>query len=252
MRRARWLMVAVVVVAAALAVANIPTTTDQGVDFKVTRHSLPLYVKVLDFAERDVNYKRLAGDITGGAASDEARLRAVFDWTRTNIRNTPPGFPVIDDHVWHIVVRGYGQDDQKADVFTTLLSYAGVSAYWIFVGPRPELALSLAKIDGRWRLVDVPNGVIFRTPDGRLATVDEVSADHRLAITQGPEYYGGIGYGRYFNRFRSPDAPVITRPEMQMFWPRLWFNLRHLAGRSGRAWEMRPASREAAGIGSSE
>jgi hypothetical protein len=242
----RRLALALAAIAAVVAIANIPLTTLQGVNYVVTPRVLPAYVKAIDFVERDVNYGQLAAQVTAGARSDEAKMRAVFDWTRANVRSTPEGFPVIDDHVWHIVIRGYGQDDQKADVFTTLLTYAGVPAYWIFIGPRPELTLSLVRVNGRWRAIDVANGVIFKAPDGQLATAEDVAADHRLAIAQGPAQYGGIEYGRYFDRFRAPDAPAITRPEMQMLWPRLWFNMKRMAGRGGRPWEMRPASREAA------
>jgi hypothetical protein len=221
-------------------VANVPTTTRQGVNYVVTTRTLPAYAKALDFAERSVNYGQLAGQITTGAPTDEARMRAVFDWTRGNIRDTPPGFPVIDDHVWHIVIRGYGQDDQKADVFTTLLSYAGVRAYWIFIGPRPELTLSLVEVDSRWRPVDVANGVIFKAPDGQLATVAQIAEARELAVRQGPATYQGLPYAQYFDGFRPPATPGITRPEMQMFWPRVWYSARRLAGAGGSAWEMRP------------
>ena len=233
--------------AALVAVANVPTTTHQGVNFVVSARTLPAYVKALDFVDRDANYKGLARQIAGRGSSEEARLRAVFEWTRTNIRDTPAGFPVVDDHVWHIIIRGYGQDDQKADVFTTLLTYAGVPAYWIFIGPRPELTLSLVEIEGKWRAIDVPNGVIFKGPDGQLATPELISADRQLVARQGPPRYRGLEYTRYFDRFRAPTAPDITRAEMQMVWPRIWFNVKRLAGRGGDAWNMRPPSRETPG-----
>jgi hypothetical protein len=228
-------------------VANVPTTTRQGVNYVVTARTLPAYVKALDFVERSVNYEQLARQIAGGAASDEGRMRAVFDWTRANIRDTPIGFPVIDDHPWNIVIRGYGQDDQKGDVFTTLLSYAGVRSYWIFIGPRPELTLSLVEIDRRWRPVDVANGVIFRGPDGQLATVEQLGESRDRAPRQGPVTYQGLPYSRYFEGFRPPAPPGITRPEMQMFWPRVWYATRRLAGTGGSAWEMRPLAAQQPG-----
>jgi hypothetical protein len=227
-------------IAVLVGVANVPTTTRQGVNYVVTTRTLPAYVKALDFVERSVNYQQLARQIAGDAPSDEARMRAVFDWTRANIRDTPPGFPVIDDHVWHIIVRGYGEDDQKADVFTTLLSYAGVRAYWIFIGPRPELTLSLVEIDRRWRPVDVANGLIFKGPDERLATVEQLGESRDLGPRQGPATYQGLPYSRYFEGFRPPAPPTITRPEMQMVWPRVWYATKRLAGAGGTAWEMRP------------
>lgn len=245
--RVRRVGIAVALSLTIVAVANIPTTTKQGVNFVVSPRSMPLYAKALDFIDRDVNYRRLAAEITAGAATDEAKLRAVFDWTRANVRDTPVGMPVVDDHIWHIIVRGYGQDDQKADVFTTLLTYAGVRAYWIFIGTEPELVLSLALVNGQWRAVDVSNGVIFRTASGRLATQEDLGADHALAVKEGPATYRGVPYARYFARFSAPLAPGLTHPEMQMLWPRVWFSIARVIGRGGTTWEMRPPTRHLPG-----
>ena len=40
----------------------------------------------------------------------------IFIWTHKNIRKAPEGLPVIDDHVWHTIIRGYGINDQSSDV----------------------------------------------------------------------------------------------------------------------------------------
>jgi hypothetical protein len=233
-----------IVVVALIGLANAPLTTLRGVNFVVSPHRLPAYVKAVDFVDRHVNYGRLADQITAAADSDAAKLQAVFEWTRANVRDTPNGFPIVDDHPWNIVVRGYGEPDQKSDVFTVLLSYAGVRAYWIAIGPGPELMLSLALVDGRWRPVDVENGVVFKN-GGNLATVEDLAADRQLASRQGPASYEGVRYGTYFERFRPPIAPDITRAEEQMPSARAWFEMRRLVGRRGQAWEMRPASRAA-------
>ena len=245
-RPLRRLVVLAFAIVAAIAIANIPTTTYQGVNYVVTAHSLPLYTKALDFIDRDIHYRKQAAEVTAGRSTDEAKARAVFDWARANVRDTPAGFPVIDDHAWHIIVRGYGQSDQKADVFTTLLSYAGVPAYFIFIGPKPELALSFAKSDGRWRVADVDNGVMFRSRSGQWATAEELAADPGIAAMQGPKMYGGISYARFFDGFRAPIPPDLTRPDMQVPGARTWFQMKKLAGRGGREWEMRPPSRQAA------
>lgn len=242
--RGRRVGLALAALVAIVAIANVPTTTNQGVNFVVSPHSLPLYAKALDFLDRDSNYRRLATQVMSGATNDEAKVRAAFDWTTANIRDTPPGFPIVDDHTWHIIVRGYGQDDQQASVFTTLLAYAGVRAYWIFIGPRPELVLSLAQVDGRWRAVDVSNHIIFRTVNGRLATAEDLAADRGLAARQGPPQYHGLAYARYFDRFHAPVAPDLTHAEMQMLWPRAWFAVKRLVGRGGTTWEMRPPTRQ--------
>jgi hypothetical protein len=246
-RPVRGLLAGLVVIAALVALANIPTTTDQGVDFVVTRHSLPLYVKALDFVDRDIHYRRQAAEITAGANTDELKARAVFDWTRANIRRQPPGYPAIDDHIWHIIVRGYGQSDQQADVFTTLLSYAGVPAYFIFIGPRSnqELSLSLVKIDGRWRVADVENNMMFRSRNGQWATAEDVAADPAFAAAQGPAIYQGVPYASVFDGFHAPIPPDLTRADMQVPGARTWFQLRQLFRPGLRGWDMRPPSRRA-------
>ena len=242
-RRGRRAGLTVAVLLVAVAVANIPTTTRQGVNFVVSSHSLPLYAKALDFLDRDSNYRRLTAEVMSGATTDDAKMLAAFAWTTGNIRQTPSGFPIIDDHTWHIIVRGYGQDDQQASVFVTLLAYAGVRAYWIFIGTRPELVLSLVRVDGAWRAVDVSNHLIFRAADGRLATADDLAADHGIAVRQGPPLYQGLPYARVFERFHAPDPPDVTHAEMQMAGPRLWFEMKRVIGRGGRRWDMRPPSR---------
>ena len=242
----RRVLAAAIVLAAIIAFANVPFTTLRGVNYVVTPRTLSFYEKTLDFLDRDVNYRRLAAEVTAGAATETAKAKAVFDWTRANIKSTPQELPVIDDHIWHIIIRGYGQPDQKADVFTAVLSYAGVPAYWIFIGPRPEMPLSFVRVDGRWRVADVENGVMFRAKTGDLATPEEIAADHSIVVQQGPREYGGVPYARFLERFAAPIPPDLTRAEMQMPGWRLWLELRKLVGRGGHEWQMRPPSRRAA------
>ena len=56
--RARRVGLALAALVAIVAIANVPTTTKQGVNFVVSPHSLPLYAKTLDFLDRDSNYRR--------------------------------------------------------------------------------------------------------------------------------------------------------------------------------------------------
>lgn len=232
-RRLGWATVAVLL-SGTCAVALMPVTTSQGVNFVVTNHRLPVYAKVLDFIDRDINYGRLAGEVAAGATTDEQRTLAVFDWTRAHVRDTPPDFDVIDDHVWHIVIRGYGKDDQKSDVFVTLLTYAGVRAYMQAVGPE-KLVLSFPRVDGRWRVLDVANGIVFRNRSGAMATPEELAADPSLIeqVAAG-RTYSGQPYIVNFRGFRAPVPPDMLRAEMQMSIPRVVFQIKRLVGRGGR------------------
>ncbi len=213
-------------------VANWPVSMRQGVDFEVSTIELPLYVKALDFVQRDAGYRQLASRIVPDDASAEARALMLFAWTREHVRDVPPGLPVIDDHVWHIVIRGYGTDDQKADVFTTLATYAGVRAYWALIGEAPKLALSFVQVDGRWRVFDVANGIVFHTSGGDLATPDELAAEPALVeAAAGQRLFRGRPYLSYFTRFHPPEPPDVLRSEQQMLGPRLRAWVRRLVNR---------------------
>jgi hypothetical protein len=219
-----------------VAVGLIPTETRIGIDSSVSIRTLPLYAKALDFIQRDSSYARLATEIVGEETSPERRTLAIFEWTRRNIRETPPDLPAFDDHVWHTIIRGYGGKD---DVFTTLTMYAGVPAFWINSGDTtPHLHLSLAWIDRRWRVFDVTNGVIFRDRSGALASVEELARDPWvLESVAADRKYRGESYASFFVGFRPPIAPDILFPELQMLWPRLTYRVRRLVGLGRREWQ---------------
>ena len=111
-----------------------------------------------------------------------------------------------------------------ADVFCTLVTYAGVPAFWVFVRDAPErpvLALSFAKVDGAWRVFDVAQGVVFRDARGRLLDVETLLATPTLL--EGPL---GVSYAAYLERLRPFMVPDPLRAEQQMVWPRLLFEIR--------------------------
>ncbi len=209
--------------------ASAPLTTRQGVDFRVQTHPIPLYLKAVSFLDRHWQYQQQARDITRGLVSDQERVLAVFAWTRAHILPTPPAFPIVDDHILHIMIRGYGEPDQMADVFTTLSTYAGVSAFWRPVkaaGGSQRLILSFARVDGRWGVFDVAGGVVFRDAQGRLTDMQELMARPALAReSAGVTVPSGIPYERYVEGMRVFNVPTMLRAKKQMPWPRLAFEL---------------------------
>lgn len=76
-------------IAGLTAVAQIPAETRQG-------------AKALDVVQRDSSYARLVQRLVSEEMSAESRALTIFEWTRKNIRDTPAGFPMVDDHVSHI------------------------------------------------------------------------------------------------------------------------------------------------------
>lgn len=211
-----------------------PVTTRQAVDYRVHEITLPLGVKVSEFLLRDYWYRRLAKEIAPAGQPVEERLAKILAWTQANIRPIPPGWPVMDDHIYYTLIRGYGVDEQRADVFTTLSSYAGIPAFWAVVKTEAEsperLILSFAKIEGRWTVWDVDRGISFRMEDGSLASVSDLSAHPEWSRPSGGEIqHQGRPYADFL-RLGLPHffVPPTLRPEKQMRWPRLRFEARRL------------------------
>lgn len=209
-------------------------TTRQGVNWEVSTHRVPLYLKATDFINRSAQYRQLAREIAGGADSDEARTLATFAWTRRNIRPVPDGFPVVDDHILNIITRGYGTGDQQADVFATLTAYAGVPAFWQWVPlapPGARLTLSFARVDSGWRVFDVGNDVIFRTSSNQLATLGDLNGHPELvpAAVRDLQIHG-VSYGSIVTGAQMPPVPEPLRAELQMPMARAWYELKVAVG----------------------
>ena len=224
----------IVLVVGLFALSNLQVTTRQGLNYEVSTHRLPLYAKGLQFIDRHIQYGQIAVEVTAGVSSDEARVMRIFEWTKRNIRQTPDGWPIVDDHILNIIVRGHGVSDQQADVFTTLSAYAGMPAFWQEVRAtrtKDGLILSFARVGNRWAVFDVLNGFAFRTRDGVLATADDLGADPAVlpdaarAITVGSTPYPKIVEG-----LRTPPVPRPLRAELQMPWPRLRYESARVAG----------------------
>ena len=214
--------------------ANLKVTTRQGLNYEVSTHRIPLYLKAIEFIDRSAQYQQIAQEITSGAASDRDRAFAVFDWTGRHIKTTPEGWPVVDDHILNIIIRGHGVGDQQADVFATLLTYAGVPAFWRRVPVetgQPGVILSFVLIDGRWRTFDVSRRIVFRTAAGELATMEDL-AGHRELVPDAVRSIdiGGTSYSDIVTHASSPPVPQPLRAELQMPLPRVWHEIKAAAG----------------------
>lgn len=186
--------------------AALPVSTRQAVNYEAKEIRLPLGVKISEFLIRDYWYRRLAGEITRGVRDPKARLDRVLSWTRGNIRRPPPGWPVLDDHILYTIIRGYGEDEQVADVFTTLSSYSGIPAFWGVVRrEQTRRILSFCFLNGGWTIWDAARGSPFRNPDGSLASVSELSREPGMAPL-----------AHFF-------VPRFTRTQKQMPLPRMIF-----------------------------
>ena len=231
-RRMVWLACLGLLLVAAVVVLTMPLTTRQGVNYKVSARRIPAYVKGIDFIHRHYQYGALASTICSGIASARDCVLAIFRWTGSNIRPTPDGWPVIDDHVWHIIVRGHGKSDQIADVFTTLSTYAGIPAFWHELkaaGTPASLVLSFVRLEDGWVPIDVEGQVLFEDNDGGLATVEELLREPGLlddAAASHPAYRAFIS-----RRFLDPFVvPEPLRAELHQPWARLKYETLRAVG----------------------
>ncbi len=171
------LLIAIFLIITVITLLNINVTYRRGIDYQVQSIKIPLYLKVLDFFDRHYNYKNLVKEIIGGSINEHEQVDLIFKWVHYNIRRPPEGFPIVDDHVWYIIVRGYGTSDQSNDVFTTLCNYAGIDAFFDFIYPldkRSVLPLSFVKLNNSWSIFDSYNGVYFRNKEGNVANLDDI------------------------------------------------------------------------------
>ena len=174
-----WGAAAVLLIAAAV----WPVTTRFGVDYRWSSRRVTLFEKAVHFLSRDLQTRRLVAELTRGARSTDERLLRLFDWTVVHVRATPPGLPVVDDHPWHIIIRGYGASDQRAEAFALLASHAGfqAGAAPLYVpGTEKRLLVTVVRDGGRTLVFDVNHGVAFRNGRGGLADVREVTANPAL------------------------------------------------------------------------
>lgn len=166
----------------------------------------------------------------------------LLEWTRGHIRRIPPGFPLVDDHILHIIIRGYGEEEQSADVFTCLSSYAGIPAFWGVVTPgageQKRLILSFCRVGGQWTVWDVARGIAFRRKDGSLASVSELATDPDLRSFNARRLkHRGRLYADYLsNGLPHFFVPAFTRPEKQMPCPRFLFEVERFCLRLWKGW----------------
>ena len=211
------------------ALSGWPVTTRQGVNGVVTVQRIPLWVKAAEFLVRDYRYRQLVGQILKGRAqaSDQERVMAIFHWTTDRLRHWPRGWPLIDDHVYSIIVRGYGTADQFADVFTTLCAYAGVPATLVKLmsADRASWYMGGVRLEGHWCVFDPYWGVYFEHSDGRPVTWQALIDDPTLLVStrRGPSA-SPMDYAALL-RGSLAINPNALRPYAQMPWLRLFQEL---------------------------
>ncbi len=226
------LKIGLITVVIIIIVTNIPVVFKQGINFRIVETKVPLYVKVFGFICRDHYYKTLLNEIIlDKHAQDGEKLLRIFLWTHKNIRPVPAGFPVIDDHILNIIIRGYGTIDQSSDVFCTLCEYAGIPAQWSFLrfkkSPTP-LVLSFVKIKDKWRVFDPYFGNFFLTSNGDFAAIEDLIKDLSLVDNaKNTPVIDGVQYKEYFKCLAELKVEnLIERGKIQKPWFRIIYEIK--------------------------
>jgi hypothetical protein len=222
--------------ASVLCLFNIKTSTRQGINHKVRVYNIPLYIKAIEFIDRDYRYRALAREITQEKPDDEEKVLAIFQWVRANIKtDIPDGWPIYDDHILNIIIRGYAASDQINDVFTTLCAYSGLPAGWtrVFVpGNRQGLVLSLVNVRGRWLVFDLFRGVYFINREGKIASTDDIlSGRYKKDGSSSRTGSSSLTYEDYFKHMERYLGNITLRAEKQMPFHRMFYEARGLLGR---------------------
>lgn len=224
------LLIAIVLLIGLTLLLNVKVTTLQGVDYQVQTIKIPLYLKMLSFMDRHYNYKQLVRRIIENEPDEKEKVMKIFSWTYHNIKMQPESLPVLDDHVWHIIIRGYGVDDQSCDVFATLCNYAGIDAFFDSFSPKDKggkkIPLSFIKLNNRWHIFDPFNGVYFVNTKGGLADFNEIKGgDYRLEYLGVPKKVVS-DYKSYFDNIPDIKEVGLKREKIQSPLKRLLYELR--------------------------
>ncbi len=226
------LLIISLILGSILIVINISVSSRQGVNYVVHTIRLPLYIKFIEFIDRDYQYKTIARAIIKDCKTDNEKVLAIFYWTRNNIKKgIPSGFPIIDDHVLNIIIRGYGTADQIADVFTTLSSYAGYPAvmYNLYLPDNPEhgLCISAVYLQGKWRLMDAYNGLYFINKNNTIASIDDIIANPNLIEKTIDKSIDKIKYLNMYKNLKPIKEIKTTKAELQMPIKRIIFAIKN-------------------------
>ncbi len=211
-------------------VGQIRVVTSIGVNYVVAQKEITLQEKVLQFLVRHFAIKRLVGDITEAKVTDREKAVALQTWVVQKVLpwEKVQALPVIDDHPYSIIVRGYGTGEQRADLLAILCGYAGIPAalYRLrHADSGRSIVLAVVRLGDDFYLFDPARDNLFYAEEGRLATLADLRrnsvfvarARNQPAIHGIPyrDYFSGLHPVRQFQRYQRAD---LQRPFSRLFY----------------------------------
>lgn len=211
-----------------ITVLNIPVSTSQGIDYKVTRLEIPLYLKVMNFFDRHYSMKWLSNHITSSSQTEEGKIFALFKWTHQTIRPQPKSLPVMDDHVWNVYVRRYGVSDNFHDLFTTLSNYSNTNGFFMGIHSeeaQDEINLSFIQLEKGWVIFDPFNGTYFTNKSGNWATLQDIKNQNWKMATLQKTKLTDMYYKPFLAALSDMQDPKWKRANIQSPINRLTFQI---------------------------
>ncbi len=232
------LSVVLALIAAGIWVAGrIPATTRVGINYIVIQKDISLREKAVHFLSRHLAMRRLARDITGNKRTAVEKALAIQSWVVDNIMTPKRAgeLPIIDDHPYSIVIRGYGTREQRSDLLTILCGYAGIPAeLYRLTHPRTgrSIYLALLRLKDKSYLFDPGYDNVFYAKAGRLASLDELLEDLApVKKAKNQPVIHGVPYVDYFSGIRRVSRfRRFTRADLQMPLPRIFYETLRMAG----------------------
>lgn len=216
---------------------RIPVTQRVAVNYVVTENKISLSEKVVHFLSRHQAMRRLALEIAGDKATDVQRAQALQAWVARNIlpQEKAGDLPVVDDHPYSIMVRGYGTAEQRADLFTVLCGYAGIRAAMYRLrraGSGKAIHLAVVRLGDILYLFDPARDNLFYGEGGRLATLAELNDNPAAARrARNQPVIDGIPYAEYFSGIHPVSGfRRFTRADLQRPLSRVLYETGRLLG----------------------
>jgi len=161
-----------------------------GSNFKTWQEFRAWYGEAIrGFTEPDAEVRRLAGELTKGKTSREAKLRAIFDFVSDDIRyvNYVSGEWWLPNRPQQLLARREGDCDDKALLLITLLKSVGIDAQEVMVQTRetgqPSVVLAknaaVPMFDHGIAFLPGPNGGTYldaTSPMSRLGPIPSMDA----------------------------------------------------------------------------
>ena len=175
--------------------------------------------------------KKIALEVTKNDKTNLEKARSLVRWTFLHIRSQSTGpNTVIQDDSLGIMRRGWGYCDQKAHVYATLATYAGIPSRQLQLfreGYGSPHTVAESFINGKWVIISTWRGFIPTNNENQLVTKEEIAKGKLM------RYFEGLYPSDFLNAKPFYAYPYISNSQlMNRVWNRISSRLRNADAQS--------------------